>query len=122
LLSDPCVIPVAPVGRRQVRPSYAARNQVFAIVVQHAKKFVIGLKNATFEIPDENSDDVGVDQAPDFRFAFCEIAVGVRKRQRALLLRFKQAHVFDGDRRLVGEGLEKRDLLVVEQSDLHSPY
>src|SRR5258705_2499474 len=34
---DPCVIPVAPVGRRHVRPSDAARNQVFAIVVHHAK-------------------------------------------------------------------------------------
>src|SRR6267143_1748022 len=69
LLFDPCVIPVAPVGRRQVRPPYAARNQVFAIVVHHAKKFVVGLKNATVEIPDENPDDVGIDQAPDLRFA-----------------------------------------------------
>src|SRR5229473_4865087 len=31
LLLDPSVIPVAPVGRRQVRPPYAARNQIFAI-------------------------------------------------------------------------------------------
>ena len=38
----------------------------------------------------------------------------MRKRQRALLLGFKQAHVFDRDRRLAGEGLEKRDLVVGE--------
>jgi hypothetical protein len=49
-------------------------------------------------------------------------AVGVRKRQRALLLGFEQPHVFDRDHRLVGEGLDKRDLLVAERSDLHSPY
>src|SRR5438132_1426574 len=64
LLFDPRVIPVAPVGRRQVRQPYAARSQVFAIVVHHAKKLVVGLKNAPVEIPDENSDDVGIDQAP----------------------------------------------------------
>src|SRR5882757_6799327 len=34
LLFDPCIIPVAPVGRRQVRPPYAARNQVFAVVAR----------------------------------------------------------------------------------------
>ena len=46
----------------------------------------------------------------------------MRKRQSTLLLRFEQAHVFDGDHRLVGEGLDKRDLFVGERSDLHSPY
>jgi hypothetical protein len=39
-----------------------------------------------------------------------------------LLLGFEQPHVFDRDHRLVGEGLEKRDLSVVERPDLHSPY
>src|SRR6266849_8517859 len=76
LLFDSCVIPVAPVGRRQVCPPYAARNQVFAVVAHHAKKFVVGLENATVEIPDENSDDVGIDQAPDFRFAFPQSFLG----------------------------------------------
>src|SRR4029077_893028 len=61
LLFDPCVIPVAPVGRRQICPPYTAREQVFTVVAHHAKKFVVGLKNATIEIPDENSDDVGID-------------------------------------------------------------
>ena len=56
------------------------------------------------------------------RFALCEIAVGVRKRQRALLLGFEQAHVFDRDHRLVGEGLKKRDLFVVETGGSPSPY
>jgi hypothetical protein len=48
--------------------------------------------------------------------------VGVDKRQRVLLLGFEQAHVFDRDHRLVGEGLEQRDLSVVEPPDLHPPY
>jgi hypothetical protein len=49
-------------------------------------------------------------------------AVGVRKRQCALLLGFEQPHVFDRDHCLVSEGLEKRDLLVAERPDLHSAY
>src|SRR5713101_5722809 len=39
LLFDPSVIPVAPVGRRQIRPPYTAREQVFKVVAHHAKKF-----------------------------------------------------------------------------------
>ena len=68
-----------------------------------------------------NSDDVGFDQPPNLRFTFCEIAVRLRKRQGALLLGFEQARVFDRDHRLVGEGLEKRNLVVGEWSDLPSP-
>src|SRR5437868_13477172 len=86
------------------------------------KKRVIGLKDPTFQARNENADDVGLDQAPHVRFAFCEIAVGLCKCQRALLLGFEQAHVFDRDRRLGGEALEKRDLFVVERLHLQSPY
>src|SRR5258706_4742250 len=75
LLFDPCVIPVAPVGRRQICPPYAAREEVLTAVAHHAKKFVIGLKNAAIEIPDENSDDVGIAQAPDLSLAFRDVAV-----------------------------------------------
>jgi hypothetical protein len=46
----------------------------------------------------------------------------MRKRQSALLLGFEEARVSDGDHSLVGAGLEKRDLLVGERSDLHSSY
>ena len=87
------------------------------VVVHHAEKCVVGLDDPAVEIPDKDADDVGVDQASNPRFAFREIAVRVRKRQRALLLGFEQAHVFDGDHRLVGEGLEKRDLFVGERPD-----
>src|SRR5260221_14447149 len=86
------------------------------------KKCVIGLKNPTFQARNENSDDVGIDQAADLRFAFREIAVGKCKRQRVLLLGLEQAHVFDGARRLASEGLQKRDLFVVQRPDFQSPY
>jgi hypothetical protein len=36
----------------------------------------------------EDPDDVGLDQAPNLRFAFCQIAVGVRKRPSVLSSRF----------------------------------
>ena len=36
----------------------------------------------------------------------------------ALLHRVEQPHVLDGDHRLVGEGLDQRDLLVGERPDL----
>ena len=45
--------------------------------------------------PDADPDDIGVDKAPDLRFAFRQIAV--------------QAGVFQRDRRLRGEQLQHRD-------------
>jgi len=39
-------------GVRSV-PPYNCREQVFTVVAHHAKKFVVGLKNATIEIPYE---------------------------------------------------------------------
>jgi len=75
LLFDSCVIPVAPVGRPLGPPTLCGPKPGLRTVVHHAKKFVVGLKYATIEIPDENSHDIGIDQAPDFRFAFCKIVV-----------------------------------------------
>src|SRR5947209_8782076 len=122
MLLDQSRIAIPPLRWREVRPAYAARDEILMIVPQHVEKGFIGLQNPAVEIPDEDADDVGVDQAPNFRFAFCEIAISARKRQRALLLGLEQAHVFDCDHRLVGESLEKRDLFVVERSDFQSPY
>ena len=121
LLFDLCVLPLAPFGRRQVRPPYAARKPGPRDRSSPCEEIVIGLNDAAIDIPDENPDYIGVHQAPNLRFAFCEIAVGLRKRQRALLLGFEQAHVFDRDHRLAGEVLEKRDLLGGEWSDFPSP-
>src|SRR6266849_1943176 len=40
------------------------------------KKRVIGLKNPTFQARNEDSDDVGIDQAPDLRFAVPQCLLG----------------------------------------------
>ena len=50
---------------------------------------------STFEIPDEDSHNVGVDQAPDLRFAFFEIAVKTR--------------ILQGDRGLRRQQFQHRD-------------
>src|SRR5712675_1295753 len=47
--------------RRQVRPAYAPRDEILAIISHHAEKRVIRLEKPTFALPDEDSDDVGID-------------------------------------------------------------
>src|SRR5262249_31326419 len=89
----PCIA-VVPVVRRHICPAYAARYEVLMIVSNHAEKSFIGLKDLTVEIPDTDSDDVRVDQAPDLRFALCEVAV--------------QTGILQRDRRLRGEQLQHR--------------
>src|SRR4051794_41832042 len=39
------------------------------VVAQDVEKGFVRLQNLAFEIPDEDADDVGVDQAPNLRFA-----------------------------------------------------
>src|SRR5258705_7115725 len=73
-----CISPrvaLAPFRWRQVRSVQAARDKILSIVSPHAEKRVICLKNATFEIPDDDPDDVGVDQAPDLCFVLFELTV-----------------------------------------------
>src|SRR5208337_209071 len=65
VLLYPMCVAVVPLRRRQVRPADAAGDEVLAIISHHVEKRVVSLKNATIEIPDENSDDVGVDQPPN---------------------------------------------------------
>src|SRR5262249_14398506 len=74
-LCHPSYVEVPPFRRREVRPAYATRDHILTLISQHVEKLVIGLDDPTFEIPDEDPDDVSVDQAPDLRFAFLELAV-----------------------------------------------
>ena len=62
------------------------RYEVLTVVAHDTQKRVIGLENPTFEIPNHDADDVCVDEAPDLRFAFGEIAVqtGILQRDRGL--------------------------------------
>ena len=73
----------------------ATRDEIFTAVSHHVEKRFIGLDNLTFEIPDKDSDNVGVDQAPNLRFAFFEIAV--------------KTGILQGDRGLRGKQFQHRD-------------
>src|SRR5262249_15500216 len=66
---------VAPFHWRQVGPAHAARDEILTIVPYDAEKCVIGLDNPALDIPDEDSDDVRVDQAPELRFASLYLSV-----------------------------------------------
>ncbi len=76
----------APFRWRQIRPAQAGRDEILAIITNHAEKRVIGFQNAALELPYENADDIGIDQAADLRFPGREVAI--------------QAGVLQGDRRL----------------------
>ena len=53
----------------------ATRDEILPVVSHHAEKFVIGLENAPLDFPDNDPDDVGVDQAPDLLIARLDIAL-----------------------------------------------
>ena len=74
-------------GGVSVCPVQATRGEILPVVSHHAEKLVIGLKNATFDFPDDDPDDVGVDQAPDLLVARLEIAVELDVLRRSLLCR-----------------------------------
>lgn len=71
-----------PLLRHQFRATQSARGEIFAVISHDAKKRVIGFENCTFGLPDEDADDIGVYQAPDFGFASCEIAIQVGSLNR----------------------------------------
>jgi hypothetical protein len=68
-------IEIAPFRRGQVRPAHATGDEILTVVAHHAKKGVIGLDDPTFEFPEVDADDVGVDQTSDLGLALFEIAV-----------------------------------------------
>src|SRR5262245_57670721 len=75
----PCGI-VAPFRRGQLTPAHAPGDEIFAIVLDDAQKRFVGFENSTFDIPDEDADDIGLEQAPDLCFACCELSMQGRQR------------------------------------------
>ena len=61
----------------------------------------------------------GADRLTDFAQRF-QLTNRVRQLARPRLQFFEQTDVFDGDDRLIGEGLEQRDLLVGERPKLRT--
>ena len=77
VLFDPLCVALAPVPRGQIVPVDATRRKVITVVSDDPEKRVIGLENPTVEVPDEDADDVRVDQAPYSREFSSDIAACV---------------------------------------------
>ena len=103
---------VAPIGGRQRGPAYTTRNEIIAALPHHMEKGFVGLDNATFKVPNKNSNDVGIDQSPDLRLTFLEIAVETRVLQRDCRLRRQQLQDRDSIR---SERVRGQRVLEVEQ-------
>src|ERR1700749_4653863 len=88
------------------------RSKIVAAVSHHMEKGFIGLDNATIKIPDEDPDDVGIDQASNLRLAFLEIAVETGVLQRNCRLRRKQVQKCGSIR---GERVRGQGVFEIEQ-------
>src|SRR5258706_2008721 len=63
-------VALLPFGRCQISPEHSTRDEILTAVLQHAQKGFIGAHDTrAFDIPDENPQNVGVDQAPDLILA-----------------------------------------------------
>ena len=107
-------VPVLPFCRRQIPPAHATREEIFTAVLHHVEKRFIGLNNLTFEVPDEDPDNVGVDQAPDLGFALFEIPVKTGILQGDRGLRRKQFQHCDPGR---SENVRGQVIFEVEDTD-----
>src|SRR5260370_18136518 len=105
---------LAPPRRREVPPVQPAESEVLATISHHPKEGIVGLKNAAIEVPDENTDDVAFDQAPDPGFAFREIAVQARVLERDRGLRVEPLQHRDARR---NENASRQLLLKVKDTD-----
>src|SRR5215472_10632294 len=81
---------LAPFRGGQSGPMQAARNQVLTVISDDTEKRVIGLKNVTFEVGNEDANDVGVDQTSNPSFPIFEVAIKPRILERDCRLRRKQ--------------------------------
>jgi hypothetical protein len=65
----------APLWWSQLDPVDGAGSEILAIVAQHAEKRTVGLNDLAVDIPDEDPDDVRVEQAPNLGLALAERAL-----------------------------------------------
>src|SRR6266852_1201166 len=52
-------VALAPFRRRQISPAHSARDEIVTVVLQHAQKRFVGPDDSTFEVPDEDPQNVG---------------------------------------------------------------
>src|SRR5438445_4370899 len=56
-------VALAPFGRCQISPEHSTRDEILTAVLQHAQKGFIGTDDTrAFDVPDEDPQNVGVDQ------------------------------------------------------------
>src|SRR5260370_13422962 len=107
-------VALAPFRRRQIRPAHTTRDKIFTAVLHHAQKRFVGFDDRTFEVPDEDPQNVGVDQAPDLPFAILEIAIELRILERDCRLRRKHLQHRDAVR---SENVWRQIVFKVENTD-----
>src|SRR5262249_2358574 len=69
------LVDLVPFRGRKHPAVQTSRCEIRAVVSHDAQKGVIGLKNATLKLPDDDPYDIGVDKTSDLPVAFQEIAV-----------------------------------------------
>jgi len=72
--------------RRHVLPADRSRNQLLPSTAGHVQNRIVVVADVTVGIPEQDSDDVGINEPPDAGLAFLQITVeqGVLERDRGL--------------------------------------
>ncbi len=83
-------IAVAIFGGCHIGPAQATCEEILTLVSDHTKKRVIGLENCAIEVPNLDSDDIGVYQPPYLRLALGKVAVQASILERHCGLRREQ--------------------------------
>src|SRR5262249_11755932 len=68
-------VAVAPFRRGHIRPTQPAGQEIVLVIADHPEKLAVGVENPTFPTPDNYADDVGIDEAANFRFALFDLAL-----------------------------------------------
>ena len=107
-------VSLAPFSGRQFGPAHTTRNEIFTTVLQHAEKRIIGLENPSIKTPDQDPNDVRINQSSNTRLALLEIAIETRVLQGHCRRRSQQPE--DGHAR-GGERVRREAVLKVQQPD-----
>src|SRR6266851_3606999 len=113
-LCDGPVVGVAPFGRRQLRPSQPTRDEIFPGISDNIEKGFVGFDDPALRIPDQDPDDVRVDQAADPGLPFPKIVIQTGVLQRDRRLRRQQFQYRDPGGR---EHVWRQVVLEIEQPD-----
>ena len=74
-------VSLAPFSGRQVGPADPTRDEIVTTVLQHVEKRIVGLENPSIETPEQDPNDVRINQSSNTRLALLEIAIETRVLQ-----------------------------------------